>query len=209
MYYPFIVIKTKKIYKKIDNIYSINKEDYRGLLSQKNLNIDEYHIVSDLYLPINNIQHDIILVHTNISKKADDYKEIAQYKNIKLYKPISKDDNYVNIGLVLDDIQEDYYLIHKDSIRIISNSTKSSTELESISMYNFLTISSEDYNTINLVQPAKIRIKSDKLELIETKPIIDEQPLILYLNENDKMNYTKLVFIIVILILLFYYSRRR
>ena len=126
MYYPFIVIKTKKIYKKIDNIYSINKEDYRGLLSQKNLNIDEYHIVSDLYLPINNIQHDIILVHTNISKKADDYKEIAQYKNIKLYKPISKDDNYVNIGLVLDDIQEDYYLIHKDSIRIISNSTKSS-----------------------------------------------------------------------------------
>ena len=70
MYYPFIVIKTNQLNKKIDNIYSINKEKYRNLLSKNKLNIDDYHIVSDIYLPIINTLHDILLVHDNISEKA-------------------------------------------------------------------------------------------------------------------------------------------
>lgn len=209
MYYPFIVIKTKQLYKKIENIYSINKEKYRNLLSKNKLNIDDYHIVSDVYLPINDTLHDILLVHDNISEKAVDYIQLGVYKNKGLYQPKSQHGEYKSVGLVYGDIEEDYYLIHLDFINNILKQTKSDNGLESISMYNFLNITSDRYNTINLSQSDKLKIKNKNLELIETREIIDDHPMILYLNETDRINYTKFVFIIVIIILLFLYSRRR
>lgn len=209
MYYPFIVIKTKQLYKKIDNIYGINKEKYRELFNKKKLNIEDYHIVSDVYLSINDTSHDIILVHDNISEKAVDYKQIGVYQNKGIYQPIINKDEYKSVGLVYGEIEDDYYLIHVDFINKTSKQNKSGNGLESVSMYNLLNITSETYNTITLSQSEKLRIKKNNIELIETREIIEEQPMILYLNETDRIEYTKFVFIIVIIILLFLYSRRR